>query len=149
MRSSIFSGFTPKWLGLTLLGMALFAAGMWFDYSRTPPPSANKAPADIRAAAAPASVISTSGAFPKPASGLFIAFEGLGPENHVSGQVLTVRGVTAPDAILSVDGVRVPVSLEGRFETVLQLEPGPNFVEFVASDLTGAQTSRVVALMTR
>lgn len=75
--------------------------------------------------------------------GLFLEIEGLSEESVVRGETVIARGQTSPEAILSINGVIIPVDETGRFEVLLQLEAGPNEIEVVASDLDGNQESRV------
>jgi Glucodextranase, domain B len=79
--------------------------------------------------------------------GLFLEIEGLGDENIVRGDSVVARGQTTPDAILSINGVIVSVSSDGTFEVQLALEPGPNVLEVVASDLDGNEVSKVIAVV--
>jgi hypothetical protein len=79
--------------------------------------------------------------------GLFLEIEGLGEENIVRGDSVVARGQTTPDAILSINGVIVAVSPDGTFEVQLALEPGPNVLEVVASDLDGNEVSKVIAVV--
>ncbi len=79
--------------------------------------------------------------------GLFLQIEGLGEENIVRGDSVVARGQTTPDAILSINGVIVSVSPDGTFEVQLALEPGPNVLEVVASDLDGNEVSKVIAVV--
>ena len=51
------------------------------------------------------------------------------------------RGSTTADAVVSVNGVVVEVDAQGSFEAIVTLEEGPNLIEVVASDLTGAGES--------
>ena len=60
----------------------------------------------------------------------------------VSKPTLEVEGVTAADAIVSVNGSLVDVSADGRFGTTFGLEQGPNFINVVASDCQGNGASK-------
>ena len=49
-----------------------------------------------------------------------------------------VRGIASPGAVVSVNGEVVDLDREGRFGTVVALEEGPNLIQVIASDLSGA-----------
>jgi Glucodextranase, domain B len=55
--------------------------------------------------------------------------------------VLTVRGVTVPGAVVSVDGNLVDVDDRGNFCGVAQVDEGANEIDVVASDSEGNQVS--------
>ncbi len=57
-------------------------------------------------------------------------------ESVVSSELVTVSGKTAPDAVVSVNGVIVEVDPLGEFSASALLLEGPNTIEVVASDLT-------------
>ena len=78
---------------------------------------------------------------------LSLQIEGLSDESIVRGDSIVARGQTSPDAIVSINGVIVPVDENGRFEVPLKLDPGPNAIEVVASDLDGNQVSTVLAIV--
>ncbi|MCZ6538766.1 MAG: hypothetical protein O6922_02945 [Chloroflexi bacterium] len=89
-------------------------------------------------------------ATPTPRSGTFnlsLDLEGIGDESVVRSDRLLLRGRTAADAIVSVNGVIVEVQPDGTFELTLVLEPGPNLVEIVASDLDGNSVSSSLAII--
>ena len=72
---------------------------------------------------------------------LSLEIEGLTDEFEVRGDSITINGQTTPDAIVSINGVIVPVDDTGRFEVPLVLNEGPNLIEIVASDLEGIPIS--------
>lgn len=72
---------------------------------------------------------------------LSLQIEGISDESIVRGDSIVVRGQTTADAIVSINGVIVPVDETGRFEVPLLLEPGPNRIVVVASDLDGDEVS--------
>jgi hypothetical protein len=65
----------------------------------------------------------------------------------VRSETVLLRGFTTPDAIVSVNGVIVEVQADGTFELTLVLEPGPNIVEVVASDLGGNTINSSLAII--
>jgi uncharacterized protein YfaP (DUF2135 family) len=76
-----------------------------------------------------------------------LEIEGISDESIVRGDSIVARGQTSPGAIVSINGVIVPVDETGRFEVPLLLNPGPNTIEVVASDLDGNQVSTVLAVV--
>ncbi len=72
---------------------------------------------------------------------LSLEIEGVSDETIVRGDSIVLRGQSTADAIVSINGVIVPVDETGRFEVPLLLEPGPNQIDVVASDLDGGQVS--------
>lgn len=79
--------------------------------------------------------------------GLFLEIDGLGEENVVRGDFIVARGKTSPAAILSINGVIIPVDSDGNFSVQLALDPGPNLIEVVASDLDGNEVSKILAVV--
>ncbi|MCI0803709.1 MAG: hypothetical protein J4N96_04625 [Chloroflexi bacterium] len=78
---------------------------------------------------------------------LALDFEGIGDESVVRSDTVLLRGRTTPDAIVSVNGVIIPVQADGTFELTLALDPGPNLIEIVASDLDGNSVSSSLAII--
>ena len=72
---------------------------------------------------------------------LFIEIAEPADESVVSTETVAVRGSTTADAVVSVNGAVVEVDAQGSFEAIVTLEEGPNLIEVVASDLTGADES--------
>ena len=85
-----------------------------------------------------------------PNSGTFnlsLDFEGIGNESVVRSDRVLLHGVTSPDAIVSVNGVILEVQPDGTFELTLPLDPGPNIVDIVASDLEGNSINSSLAII--
>ena len=78
---------------------------------------------------------------------VFLDVQGIENESVVLTSSVTVTGFTTPDALLSVNGQAVPVQLDGSFTVDVNLEPGPNFVEFVSSNLRGQESSRLISVV--
>ena len=125
--------------------------------TRAPTATATSRPATATPTAAPGAT-----AFPRPAAtptaqavpvstiarfGLFLEIDGLGEENVVRGDFIVARGKTSPAAILSINGVIIPVDSDGNFSVQLALDPGPNVIEVVASDLDGNEVSKIIAIV--
>ena len=72
---------------------------------------------------------------------LSLQIEGISDESVVRGDTIVLSGQTTADAIVSINGVIVPVDELGRFEVPLLLDPGPNQIDVVASDLDGDSVS--------
>ena len=73
------------------------------------------------------------------------------PEDQsvVSDSTVRLSGRTGPEAVVSVNGVSVPVDLLGIFSTTVTLEPGPNIIDVVATDTDGRVLSAVIAIIFR
>ena len=78
---------------------------------------------------------------------VFIDLQGIENESVIEDSSVTISGLTTPDALLSINGQPVAVDLDGSFTADLQLDPGPNFVEIVSSNLRGEETSRVLSVV--
>ena len=78
---------------------------------------------------------------PEEADRLFLQITQPEDESIVSTGAVAVQGSTTVDAVVSVNGAVVEVDAQGAFEAIVALEEGPNLIEVVASDLTGAQES--------
>lgn len=96
-----------------------------------PPPTSTPTPTPTEAAALT----------PGEDERLFIEIAEPADESVVSTGTVAVRGSTTADAVVSVNGVVVEVDAQGSFEAIVTLEEGPNLIEVVASDLTGAGES--------
>jgi len=68
-------------------------------------------------------------------------------EGVVRTNIFPLSGVTAPDAVVSVNGVVVEVDSSGRFSTTISLLPEPNLIQVVASDFHGNQVSTVLTII--
>ena len=85
-----------------------------------------------------------------PNSGTFnlsLDFEGIGNESVVRSDRVLLHGVTSADATVSVNGVILEVQSDGTFELTLPLQPGPNIVDIVASDLEGNSINSSLAII--
>jgi hypothetical protein len=119
--------------------------------AQAPPPTPTPRPVTPTPSAPPATPTPTSRTAPVSTTpqffGLFLEIEGLADENVVRGDTVVARGRTSPAAVLSINGVIVPVDGGGNFQVQLALDPGPNIIEVVASDLNGNEISRVIAVV--
>ncbi len=70
-------------------------------------------------------------------------------QSIVSEESIRLSGRTGPDAIASVNGVSVSVDELGFFFAVVDMEPGPNIIEVVATNNDGRVFSTVIALIYR
>ena len=70
-------------------------------------------------------------------------------QSILSTSSIPLKGQTAPEAIVSVNGVGVEVDQQGSFSTVVTLTPGPNVIEVVATNPDGRTLSTVVAVIFR
>lgn len=78
---------------------------------------------------------------------LFLEVSEPADESVVTEATVTVRGSTTPDAVVSIDGIAVGVDANGVFVADVTLVEGPNVIEVVASDLSGAQESAQIAVI--
>jgi hypothetical protein len=62
----------------------------------------------------------------------------------VDTDVVTVKGEAPPETVVSVNDDILVVGADGKFESDVALEEGPNVVEIVASDLDGNEVTFVV-----
>ena len=108
-----------------------------------PVPTLSTAVPEPAATAFPTPVAITIGSSPTQ-FGLFLELQGLGENTVVRGNAIVASGQTSPDAVLSINGVIIPINDDGSFEVTLALNEGPNLLEIVSSDLSGNQESRVL-----
>lgn len=101
-----------------------------------PPPTATPTP--TRAPTATATSAPAPTPTPTPPPGLFLTVTSIKDGLVVNRANLSVTGVTSPDAIVSVNGVLVTPDAGGSFTRDLTLQEGPNLIEVIASDLSGA-----------
>ena len=109
--------------------------------SPTPTPAADTAPAPT------ATPITAAALTPDDTERLFLEIIEPEDESVVSTEAVAVQGSTAADAVVSVNGAVVEVDAQGAFEAIVTLEEGPNLIEIVASDLTGAEESRDIVVI--
>ena len=103
-------------------------------------PAASSAPVVDTAPTSGAESGGTAGAF-------FLEIAAPKDESVVRESTLTVQGQTAPDAVVSVNGLPVEVDASGNFSVTVALDPGPNPIEVIASDFSGNQQSRVISVI--
>ena len=144
--------------GIRLIVMALAAGLLALGCSSTTPTATpTSAPSPTPTATATPAPTATSTPTPTPAatatpegalpSELFLEITEPADESVVSQPSVTVRGLTTPDAIVSVGGQTVDVDAQGEFAVVITLEPGPNIIEMVASNLEGMEESSLISLI--
>lgn len=79
--------------------------------------------------------------------GLFLEIEGISDESIVRGSTVIVRGQTVRDAVVSINSIIIQLEPDGSFEVLLALQPGPNLIEVVVSNLDGEELSREIAVI--
>lgn len=79
--------------------------------------------------------------------GFFLQVIGIDSESVVHTNTVIIKGVTSPDAVLSINGILVSIDAEGEFEVTVSLDPGTNLIEVIASDFEGNQESAVFAII--
>lgn len=70
-------------------------------------------------------------------------------QSIVSENSVRVAGRTGPNAVVSVRGVGVAVDELGFFSTTVTLNPGPNIIDIVATNLDGRVLDTVLAVIYR
>jgi uncharacterized protein YfaP (DUF2135 family) len=68
-------------------------------------------------------------------------------ETTVSTATVQVKGVTAADATVDVNGIMVDVGADGAFSTTVTLEQGPNSIQVTASDSQGNESSQIITVI--
>ena len=62
---------------------------------------------------------------------------------------IPVSGRTGSDAVLSVNGLSVPVDELGTFTAMVGLEPGPNVIDIVSNNIDGEVLTSLIAVIYR
>ncbi len=65
----------------------------------------------------------------------------------VNTSPLLVSGVTAPNAIVSVNDTVGVADVEGRFDLMVPVQAGPNVLEIIASQANGQQAFLIMTVM--
>jgi len=65
----------------------------------------------------------------------------------VAGQPIRVAGRTRPGIRITVNGVAVAVDELGQFQTMVQLEPGPNSIDVIARTLDGQTLNSTISVI--
>jgi hypothetical protein len=84
---------------------------------------------------------------PTPAAPLPLSLTTPRDGETASTSPLPVSGVTAPNAIVSVNDVVSLANAEGRFDLLVPLQAGPNVLEVIASGANGQQAFVIVTVM--
>jgi hypothetical protein len=73
------------------------------------------------------------------------------PEDQsiTSASQIPLGGRTIPGAVVSVNGVSVPVDPVGIYSTMLSLNEGPNIIDVLATDSAGEVLSTIIAVIYR
>jgi hypothetical protein len=64
----------------------------------------------------------------------------------VGTNVVTVKGEAPPETVVTVNDDILVVEADGKFESDVALEEGPNVIEIVASDLEGNEVAFIVTV---
>jgi hypothetical protein len=70
-------------------------------------------------------------------------------QSIVPQRQIPVAGRTIPGAVVSVNGVSVAVDTVGIYSTMIRLEPGPNIIDVVATNVDGEVLSTIIAVIYR
>lgn len=112
------------------------------------PPTATPTPRPPTSTPVPPTATPTPAPTPTPLPRVFfLQVEQPQDESVVTTSPITVTGATQPDATVSVSGNLVTVNERGRFTTTVNLTEGPNVIDIVASDLSGNQLSKTLAII--
>ena len=68
-------------------------------------------------------------------------------ESVVTSPEILVSGNTTADSVVSVNGVLVDIDAEGEFSTPFTLEEGPNYIEVIASNYEGEESSESLTVI--
>lgn len=105
----------------------------------TPPP-----PTIIIPAVPPTLAVATT---PTPSALFVITVDSPREGETVRATPLTVRGQTAPDAVVSANDAVAIADAQGRFSLTVPLDPGPNVLEIIASKTTGEQVFAILTVL--
>ncbi len=118
---------------------------------RTPPPVSTTAPPVVTptrpSPTAPPTAPVVKPTTPAPPKGITLEIREPADESILTSSPVRVSGVTALDAVVSVNGAVVPVEDGGAFSADVDLLEGPNLVEITASDLEGNTATRAIAVI--
>ena len=64
----------------------------------------------------------------------------------VSTDSITVKGEAPPETVVTVNDDILVVEADGKFESDVALEEGPNVIEIVASDLEGNEVAFIITV---
>ncbi len=84
---------------------------------------------------------------PTPSANFTVTLGSLIDGQTVNTSPLLVSGVTAPNAVVSVNDLAGLPDAQGRFVFSVPLEPGPNVIEAVASLPDGQQTFTIITVL--
>ena len=118
--------------------LTLLPAGATPDISYTPPP-----PIIIVPEVPPTLDLPNT---PTPPPTFQVQVESPHDGETTTASPLLVTGVTAPNAIVSVNDEVGYADMSGRFSITVPLEPGPNVLEVIASMAGGQQTYVIVTV---
>ncbi len=99
------------------------------------PASAEATPTTAAVVQSPIDPVSEPTLVPLPTE-LFLTVSSPEDEIVVSSELITVSGMTTPDAVVSVNGQIIDVDALGEFSASVVLLEGPNLIEVVSSDLS-------------
>jgi hypothetical protein len=80
-------------------------------------------------------------------SGFYLLILSPNDNSVVDNLEVPVSGMTAPSAIVTVNGVLASVEEDGSFTTTIVVEEGPNLIEVIATDPNGEERSAVLAVV--
>jgi hypothetical protein len=84
---------------------------------------------------------------PTPSANFTVTLESPLEGETVNTSPLLVKGVTIPNAIVSVNDTVGLAGADGRFALAVEVEPGPNVLEVIASNKDGQQAFVIVTML--
>ena len=84
-----------------------------------------------------------------PVQPFFLLVTQPGDQTIITQRSILLAGRTVPGAVVSVNGVSVPVDLVGIFATTIILNAGPNIIDVLATDTEGEVLSTIIAVIYR
>lgn len=117
----------------------------------TPTPAPTPRPEATPRPAPPVTPVPAPAATPSPTATaqvpLFLNIASPAAESITRDRVITVRGKTTPDAVVTVGVSNIEVDEQGNFSTNVTLAEGVNIIEVLASDLGGNSKGQVLTVI--
>ena len=131
-----------RWL-LPAAVAALLVTGACSSGTKSSPAPATPTPTTV---AAITRTTQTPGTSATP-QGFFLEVTSPAHESTVRVSPTEVRGRTASDAVVTVNGIVQKVDGTGGFSVMVNLTEGPNSIEVIASDFRDNQASKVITVV--
>ncbi len=130
------------------VGAGMLSVGCVQQGAPTPTPTSTPSTTPPVTPGPTPTVPGTPAATPTPTAAIGIVFflKVTSPQNEaiVDTASIDVSGQTTPDSAVSVNGQFVEIDATGRFKTRVNLVPGVNTIDVVASDFSGRRAAAEV-----